>query len=48
MNKKKEIFNLTIGFLGAMLGLLGVVLFNKYICMSLPLALRMVMMIVTY
>ena len=48
MNKKKEIFNLTIGFLGAMLGLLGVVLFNKYILTSLPLALRMVMMIVTY
>ena len=48
MNKKKEIFNLMIGYLGAILGLFGVVLFNKYILMSLPLALRMVMMIVTY
>ena len=31
-----------------MLGIWGIVLFNKFILMSLPLALRMVMMIVTY
>lgn len=48
MNKKKEKFKLIIGFLGAMLGIWGIVLFNKFILMSLPLALRMVMMIVTY
>lgn len=48
MDKKKEIFSLIIGFLGAMLGIFGVVIFNQYILMSLPLAFRMIMMIVAY
>ena len=48
MNRKKEIISLAIGFLGVMLCLFGVVLFNKYILMSLPLVLRMLLMIVLY
>lgn len=48
MKKKKEIFSIIIGFLGAMLGLFGVVNFNKYILTSLPLVLRMILMIVVY
>ena len=48
MNRKKEIISLAIAFLGAMLCLFGVVLFNKYILMSLPLVLRMILMIVIY
>lgn len=48
MDRKKETISLIIGFLGSMLGLFGVVMFNQYILMSLPLAVRMIMMIVTY
>ena len=48
MDRKKEIISLIIGFLGSMLGLFGVVIFNQYILMTLPLAVRMIMMIVTY
>lgn len=48
MSRKKEMISLAIGFLGVMLCLFGVVSFSKYILMSLPLVLRMVMMIVIY
>ncbi len=48
MTKKKEIISVIIGTLGTFLGLYGVVLFNKLVLMSLPVALRMVSMIVTY
>ncbi|MGN0608288.1 MAG: CPBP family intramembrane glutamic endopeptidase [Oscillospiraceae bacterium] len=48
MSRKKEWISLTVGFLGAMLGLYGVVSFNRYVLMSLPLGLRMAMMIVIY
>ncbi len=48
MTNKKEWFNLITGFLGAMLGLLGVGLFNRFVLMSLPLALRMISMIFVY
>lgn len=48
MDKKKESITLIIGFLGAMLILFGVVMFNQYVLMSLPLVLRMILMIVFY
>ena len=46
--KKKEIVYLIIGYLGAFLGLFGVVSFNQFVLISLPLWLRMVSMIVIY
>lgn len=48
MSKKKEWIYLIVGFLGAVLGLLGVVLFNQFVLMSLPLELRMISMIFIY
>ena len=48
MTKKKEWICLIVGFLGAMLGLFGVVLFNQFVLMSLPLSLRMISMIFVY
>ncbi len=48
MSKKKEIISLIIGFSGAMLGLFGVVSFNRFVLMSLPLGARMISMIVVY
>ena len=48
MDRKKEVISLIIGFLGSMLGLIGIVMFNQYILMSLPIVVRMIMMIVTY
>lgn len=46
--KKKELVSLIIGYLGAFLGVYGVISFNQFVLMSLPLGLRMVCMIVTY
>lgn len=46
--KKKELVSLIIGFAGAFLGLYGVISFNRFVLMSLPLGLRMAAMIVTY
>lgn len=48
MSKKKEWICLIVGFLGAMLGLYGVVAFNQFILMALPLGLRMVSMLLMY
>ena len=48
MDRKKEIISLILGFLGSMLGLIGVATFNQYILMSLPLIVRMIMMIAVY
>ncbi len=48
MGKKKEWICLIVGFLGAMLGLFGVVAFNEFVLMSLPLGLRMISMILVY
>ncbi len=48
MSKKKEWISLILGFLGALLGLYGVVCFNQLILMTLPLVLRMISMIVVY
>lgn len=48
MRTKKEWLCLVIGFLGAMLGLYGVVSFNQFVLMSLPLGLRMLCMPIIY
>lgn len=46
--KKVEWISLIIGFLGVMLGLFGVISFNQYLLMSLPLGIRMVCMPIIY
>lgn len=48
MTKKREAAALIIGYVGSMLGLFGVRLFNQYILMTLPLWARMISMIVLY
>lgn len=48
MGKKKEWISMIVGFLGAMLGLYGVVAFNQFVLMSLPLGMRMVCMPLVY
>lgn len=48
MEKKKDIIDLIIGFMGAMIGCLGVNIFNRYVLMSLPLAARMICMPIVY
>ena len=48
MSKKKEIISLIIGFVGAVAGLYGVMSFNRFVLMSLPIGIRMVCMILTY
>ena len=48
MSKKKEIISLIIGFVGAMVGLYGVVAFKQFIMMSLSLGMRLVSTILTY
>ena len=45
---KKKITGLVIGYLGSMLALFGLVMFNSYLLMSIPLVVRMVAMIVLY
>ncbi len=48
MSKKKEWISLIVGFFGAMLGLCGVIAFNQFVLMSLPLGLRMASMLLIY
>lgn len=48
MSKKKEWVCLIVGFLGAMAGDYGVILLHQFVLMSLPLALRMVIMPLIY
>lgn len=48
MNKRREWISLIVGSLGAMLGLYGIVSFNHFVLMSLPLGVRMVSMIFVY
>lgn len=45
---KKKISGLVIGYLGSTLALFGLVMFNSYLLMSIPLVARMVAMIVLY
>ncbi|MGN0600174.1 MAG: lysostaphin resistance A-like protein [Oscillospiraceae bacterium] len=48
MSRKKELISLIIGYIGSMLGLFALRLFNQNILMTLPLWGRMISMIVTY
>lgn len=48
MNNRKEWVSLIVVFFGSMLGLYGVVAFDQFIQMSLPLGLRMVSMLLVY
>ncbi len=48
MSKKKEWICLMVGFFGAILGLYGVLSFNQFVLMSLPLGLRMISMIIAH
>ncbi len=48
MNKKRELAGMAVGFAGALFALWLLVLFNQNILPALPLAARMVAMIVTY
>ena len=48
METKKRIINLIIGYFGALAGCYGVLMFNRYLLISLPLAARMVCMVVSY
>ncbi len=42
INRKKEWIGLTVGYIGAMAGLLGMAAYNYYVLMSLSLGMRMV------
>lgn len=46
--RKKIIIQMVIAIIGVVGGLLGVNAFNQYVLMSLPLFVRMILMIVTY
>lgn len=48
MSKKKEWICLIVGFLGSILGLYGVVVFNQFVMVSLSLGLRMISMVLVY
>jgi len=45
---KRKLTGLIAGYLGALFVLFGVVMFNSYLFMSIPLILRMIAMIVVY
>ena len=48
MSKKREWISLIVGLLGAVSGLYGVVAFNQFVLISLPLALRMAITPIVY
>ena len=48
MARKKDWVNLIIGFIGSMLGLIVLNVFNRNILMLLPLPARMITMVITY
>ncbi len=48
MNKKREFIEMGFGFVGALLMLYGLILFNQYLLMKLPLGFRMVSMVLSY
>ncbi len=48
MTRKKDWVNLIIGFIGSMLGLIVLNVFNRNILMLLPLSARMITMVITY
>lgn len=48
MNKKANFLSILVGYLGAMLGLYGVICFNQYVLRSLPVAGRLACLITMY
>ena len=46
--RKKIVIQIVVAIIGVVAGLLGVNAFYQYVLMSLPLVVRMVLMIVTY
>ncbi len=48
MSKKKEWISLIVGFVGSLAGCFGLLMFNSYLLMSIPLIPRMIVMIVFY
>lgn len=48
MDKRKNIIELVIGFLGSMVGLFGVNAINTFLLMSLPIGVRMIVMPISY
>lgn len=48
MDKKKPFIYLIITIVGAFAGCFGINMFNSHVMMSLPLILRMILMVVTY
>ncbi len=48
MNKKRELAEICLGFAGALFALWLLVLFNNKVLMLIPLAARMIAMIITY
>ena len=48
MSKKREWISLIVGLLGAVSGLCGVIAFNRFVLISLPLGLRMASIPIVY
>ncbi len=48
INKKKEIWQIVIGFAGVFLSTYGLTLFNRYVRMALPLGVRVPMTVLSY
>ena len=48
MDKKREYIDLIVGFIGAVLGLVGVSMLNRYLLPVMPIGLRMLFMIIGY
>lgn len=48
MDKRENVTGLIIGLVGSVLGLFGVKAINTFLLMSLPIGLRMIVMIVSY
>ncbi len=48
MNKKREFIEMGLGFVGALFMLYGLIMFNQYLLMKLPLGFRMVSMVLSY
>ncbi|MCR5092653.1 MAG: CPBP family intramembrane metalloprotease [Lachnospiraceae bacterium] len=48
MNRKRDICLMILGYVGALAGCFGVIMFNSYVLTSLPLAGRMICMLIVY
>jgi len=48
MSKRSNAFLLILGYVGALAGCFGVIMFNRYVLPALPLACRMICMLLVY